>query len=381
MTKLSRLRLAFALYKYFPFGGLQRNMLAMAKEALARGHAVTIYCSAWEGEQPADITVQVIPSWGWGNAARMQNFAKDLQGALGEHDLIVGFNKWSGLDIYYAADSCFAYKALYERGILYRAAPRSRQYLKLEKAVFGKDSHTEILEVSTPERARFIKCYKTAEKRFHTLPPGIARNRVAPDNWREVRREARDQLMINDDQKCLLALGSGYKTKGLNRSIEALYGLVEQGLDAVLLVVGEDKRGRFVKQAEKRGLSSRVHFLGGRDDVPSLLQAADALLHPAYKENTGNALLEAMIAGLPVITSDVCGYAHYVRDSAMGRVIESPFSIPTYIDAIKEALLVPCEDWHKKGQHFSENSDVYSRPQVAVDIMEKVAKKKIKQQG
>ncbi|MEZ0121610.1 MAG: glycosyltransferase family 4 protein [Candidatus Reddybacter sp.] len=370
------LQLAFALYKYFPFGGLQRNMLAMALEAIARGHGVTIYCSDWQGDCPVGIDLQVIPARGWDNAARMQNFAADLRPKLKANDLLIGFNKWPGLDLYYAADSCFAYKAHHERGFFYRLAPRTKAYLKLEKAVFGAASKTQILEVSRPERERFVQCYGTAEDRFNTLPPGIATNRVAPNNWQEIRRETREQLGLGGEQKCFLALGSGYKTKGLDRSIIALHTLCEQGLDGVLLVVGEDKREQFVRQAEKLGLQERVCFLGGRDDVPNLLQAADVLLHPAYKENTGNALLEAMIAGLPVVASDVCGYAHYVRDARMGAVIASPFNSDDYVLAINKALAISGEQWHQQGESFAANSDVYSRPQVAVDIMEKIAKAK-----
>lgn len=373
---LPPLHLAFALYKYFPFGGLQRNMLAMALEAIARGHAVTIYCSDWQGDCPAGIDLQLIPSRGMGNAARMANFAVDLHATLKANDLLVGFNKWPGLDLYYAADSCFAYKADFERGFFYRLAPRTKAYLKLEKAVFSADCKTQILEVSRPERARFVQCYGTAENRFNTLPPGIARNRVAPNNWREIRCETREKLGIGDTQSCFLALGSGFKTKGLDRSITALHALCEQGVDGLLLVVGDDKSRQFVRQAEKLGLNERVRFLGGRDDVPNLLQAADVLLHPAYKENTGNALLEAMIAGLPVVASDVCGYAHYVRDGQMGAVISSPFNGDDYVAAIKEALSVPAQQWHLKGETFAATSDVYSRPQVAVDIMERLVHEK-----
>ncbi len=194
--------------------------------------------------------------------------------------------------------------------------------------------------------------------------------------WRHACCKWPTQLGLGNEQKCFLALGSGYKTKGLDRSIAALHTLCEQGVNGVLLVVGEDKREQFVRQAGKLGLNERVRFLGGRDDVPNLLQAADVLLHPAYKENTGNALLEAMIAGLPVVASDVCGYAHYVRDGEMGAVISSPFNSDDYVAAINKALAVPGEQWHQKGESFAANSDVYSRPQVAVDIMEKLVDEK-----
>lgn len=364
------MRLAFVLYRYFPFGGLQRNMLAIAREAQQRGHRVVVYCTDWEGERDENIEVIEIPRRGWSNAARMTHFALALSKVLaGENfDLVVGFNKWPGLDIYYAADSCFAYKAYRERNFWYRLAPRSRAYLAFEAAVFGPESDTHILEVSIAERERFIAFYGTPAERFHTLPPGISRDRAAPETWLKARADKRAELGIGVDQKVLLALGSGFRTKGLDRSIAVLSALAP--LNVCLLVVGDDNASAFEKQAEQLGVRDQVVFLGGRADVPEILQAGDVLLHPAYRENTGNVLLEAMIAGLPVITSEVCGYAHYVREAAMGAVLPEPFDNQAYAAAIKNALARDAAHWHDRGAHFARTSDIYHRPQVAVDAIE-----------
>ena len=374
------MKLAFVLYRYFPFGGLQRNMLAIAKEAQERGHQVTVYCTSWEGERDATIGLQLIPGRGWSNAARMSNFAKDLSAKLASlasgsatassarYDQVVGFNKWPGLDLYYAADSCFAYKTHRERGCWYRMTPRAKTYLALEKAVFGAGSNTDILEVSSQERQRFIEFYQTPAERFHSLPPGISRDRVAPENWPEIRAKARRELGVSEQQKVLLAIGSGFRTKGLDRSITVLNLLGDQ--NARLFVIGDDKAQAFIKLARQNNVQDKVTFLGGRRDVPALLQAGDVLLHPAYKENTGNVLLEAMIAGLPVVTTDVCGYAHYVRSAQMGEVIESPFQQTAFAEALERVLAEDTERWHTLGGTFAQDSEIYHRPQRAVDIIE-----------
>ena len=55
------MQLAFVLYKYFPFGGLQRDFMRIALECQARGHAIRVYTPIWEGENPGGFDVRVAP--------------------------------------------------------------------------------------------------------------------------------------------------------------------------------------------------------------------------------------------------------------------------------------------------------------------------------
>ena len=54
------MKLAAAILKYFPFGGLQRDLMRTAAEAHGRGHEVTIYTTSWEGEKPDWLTVRIL---------------------------------------------------------------------------------------------------------------------------------------------------------------------------------------------------------------------------------------------------------------------------------------------------------------------------------
>jgi UDP-glucose:(heptosyl)LPS alpha-1,3-glucosyltransferase len=370
------MKLAFCLFRYFPFGGLQRDMIQIAQEAHSRGHTIDIFCNDWQGEQPTNMSVTQFKIKAFSNAAETKRYHLQLQSELAKKhfDAIVGFNKMPGLDLYFAADSCFAYKAYEERGWLYRQTSRSKVYLEFERAVFGKKSKTEILELSANERHRFIHFYGTDSNRFHSLPPGISRNRIMANNTDIIRAQSRSALGFTDDQPILLAIGSGFKTKGLDRSLNAVAALTRDGCPKIqLLVAGQDQPRTFIKQAKKLGIENQVHFLGGRDDVPDLLQAADLLIHPAYKENSGIALLEAIIAGLPVVTTDVCGYAHFIEETNMGQVIKTPFDPQALAAAIKATLAVERKTWQTRGYNFATHNDLYSLHSKAVDIIEQVA--------
>ena len=55
------MKLAFCLYKYFPFGGLQRDFLRIALACQARGHDIRVYTLDWEGEVPAGFELVRVP--------------------------------------------------------------------------------------------------------------------------------------------------------------------------------------------------------------------------------------------------------------------------------------------------------------------------------
>ena len=90
--------------------------------------------------------------------------------------------------------------------------------------------------------------------------------------------------------------------------------------------------------AERLGVSDRVHVLGPRDDVPALLQGADLLIHPARSEPGGAVLLEALVAGRPVLATGGCGYAAHVRTADAGAVLPEPFA-QSALDAALSTLL------------------------------------------
>jgi UDP-glucose:(heptosyl)LPS alpha-1,3-glucosyltransferase len=55
------MRIAFCLYKYFPFGGLQRDFLRVALACQARGHAIRVYTLEWRGDIPAGFELVLVP--------------------------------------------------------------------------------------------------------------------------------------------------------------------------------------------------------------------------------------------------------------------------------------------------------------------------------
>lgn len=366
--------IAFCLYKYFPFGGLQRDFLRIAQTVAARGHDVRVYTQSWQGEAPENLEIIIVPVKSRTNHGRGAEYYAWVQHHLRIHpvDRVVGFNKMPGLDVYYAADVCYAEKVAREKGFFYRLTPRYRHYAEFERATFARGKPTQLLMLTERQIADFEKHYQTEAERFHILPPGIYPDRKYSQQPPDARAVFRQKNNIAKQEFLLLQVGSDFRRKGVDRSIEALAALPEAiRRQTKLLIVGQDKPGRYLALAEKRGVGKNVQFFAGRDDVAELMAAADILLHPAYQEAAGIVLLEAITAGLPVIVSSVCGYAPYIVDAKCGDVIKEPWQQEALNKALCNALSNPhlLEEWAENARRYADTQDLYSLPEKAADII------------
>jgi glycosyltransferase involved in cell wall biosynthesis len=97
--------------------------------------------------------------------------------------------------------------------------------------------------------------------------------------------------------------------------------------------VEADYLGELKMQAETLGISQRILFLGQRTDVPRLLAAADIHCQPnTGAEPFGIAFIEALYAGLPIVTTALGGATEIVDDSC-GSLVP-----PNDPDALSEVL-------------------------------------------
>lgn len=368
------MRLAFALYKYFPYGGLARDFMRIANVCISHGHTVDVYVMEWHGDKIADYGVHVLPGKGWSNHAKVADFHRQLAQQLADnhYDGVIGFNKIPDIDVYYAADPCYIDRFA-EVLSLSKLTSRYRFYAGVEKAVFAADSKTLCLMISDVQAALFKQHYDTPEQRLLMLPPGIDPNRRRPVNAQQRRTDFRRAEQINEDDLVVLMVGTGFKTKGVDRALTALAALPQPLQEKTcLMVVGEDDLVHYQRLAADKGIANQVRFLGGRADVPDFLLAADLLLHPARKDNTGTVILEALVAGLPVLVTDVCGYAKHVKQSQAGLLLASPFKQDELNQQLTMMLLSEDkEKWSANGLAYADQQDLYSMPEKATAAIEK----------
>jgi UDP-glucose:(heptosyl)LPS alpha-1,3-glucosyltransferase len=363
------MKLAFCLFEYFPYGGLQRECLRLASACATAGADVTIMTREWQGEHPQNCAVKLFPSKGMTNVKRIQKYIEQVDHYIKHNhfDGVIGFNKMPGLDVYYASDPCFVEKAK-KYGPFYRLTKNYKIYSALEKSVFGPESKTKILMISPPQQKIFQQVYQLGDDRIFSLPPGVEVDRCAPIDYESKRAELRAQWEIQH-KHIVLMVGSGFKTKGLDRALKAVAALPSDiKADTEFWIAGQDDRKPYLNLVNQLGLQHIVHFLGGRDDISELLWASDCLIHPAYAENTGTVLLEAAVAGLPVICTEVCGYSHYIQESQSGIVLSEPFVQADLNHALLSVIRQP-QPYRNNGIQFGLDADIYSAVEQAQHLI------------
>jgi len=369
------MRFAFCLFKYFPYGGLQRDFRAIVNECLDRGHQVDIYALEWIGEPLPNVNITLFKKNKITNHRNYWMFSEKIVNHVRKmgYDAVIGFNKTAGLDIYYAADPC--YKAFSEviKHRLYQLNPRFHYLQKLESEIFHPMSKTHVLVMVEKQIDDFHQYYHTPCEKFHLMPPWLDYDRFPNENVAEIRKQLRKTLNIAHDEKMILFVGSGFKIKGLERAIIALSKLPESTRRIThLFVIGQDKPNVFKRIAKQLNIADKVHFLGGRNDVPQFMVSADLLLHPAHSENAGYVLLEAIVSGLPVLTTDSCGFSTHVKQVDAGIVLSSPFEQ----EVLNKRLLLMLTDkekirqWKKNGLAYPKHCNLHGMPKRATDIIE-----------
>jgi glycosyltransferase involved in cell wall biosynthesis len=135
------------------------------------------------------------------------------------------------------------------------------------------------------------------------------------------RRDVRSELGVPDDATVVLTVGRLHPQKGYLELLPVLPAVVKQWSNTFFAWAG-DGQLRPELEARIRGanLERRVHILGRREDVPTLLRGSDLFLLPSRYEGLSFALLEAMAHGLPTLSSDAGGAPEALRDGIDGLI-------------------------------------------------------------
>jgi glycosyltransferase involved in cell wall biosynthesis len=190
-----------------------------------------------------------------------------------------------------------------------------------------------VVAVSELVRQQYVaRCPAFPEHRTTTIPNGVHSSGLPSGGRSEMRRA----LGVGDRQ-LFVSLARHCMQKNTYGLVDAFCDFAEQGGDADLLVAGHAEDPRYTAQVlalkDRRPGGRRVHLRGHALDPRQLLAAADCFVLDSFFEGWSLASMEALTAGLPVITSDVGGAREQLALSGdVGVLVANPLGDPLAVD-------------------------------------------------
>ena len=149
------------------------------------------------------------------------------------------------------------------------------------------------------------------------------------------KSQAKADIGIAPDSVVFGTIGRLAPTKGLSLLIEAFETVKKQIPSASLLIIGEGRlKNELHRTVSEKGLADSIHFLGRRDDIPSLLKAMDVFVLASLAEGLPRSLLEAMASALPCIATNVGGISEIITNRQSGYLVDAQNA-----DALASAML------------------------------------------
>ncbi len=353
------------------YGGPSVACPAMCRELARRGHEVTIYSTDVDGHTRLDVPldrplddrgVRIHYFHGWTYPPRYKfspPLARALRNTLPSFDLVHIYSLY-GFSTAAASHYCRKYGVpylLHPHGSL---DPFLRRHHPFRKKIYSKlclspvfSSATAVLFNSAEERRLARAAPELArldDPAGHGPPSAVVDIGVEEvffaDATADTRRKFRDEFPQLNGRRLVTYFGRLNFKKGLDILVAAFSAVAREQKDIHLVLAGPDGDG----YAEKircwlgdAGMLQRATFTGiiaGAERV-ALLQESEMMVLPSYTENFGQAVAEAMAAGVAVIISDRVNIWPEVEKARAGLVV--PCDAALTADAMRLLLANPAE--------------------------------------
>lgn len=331
--------IAFAIENFSRYGGgAESYAVELAETLLKNGWEVHFYGMRWDGE-PGEATFHPVtvpgylPAW-----AKLLVFALKHRRLVKriDFDVVLGFGNTICMNVYQSHGGVHwltTFRKVYsERQPLLRflkklLIPLSiKNYVRhwIESAPFRQAGLPRIIAISEMIRQDYLDYYQVSPQVIDLVYNGTDTNRFDVKRLRKHRAEARDELGIDPGEVVFILVSYDLKKKGIEPLVEAAGLLAKSGKSFRVLVVGGLPYPALKRMLNSHGVSGRVVFTGRVKEIEKIYAAADVLVLPTYYDACSLVVLEAMLCGLPAITTEYNGIAGILTDGVNGSVISHP---------------------------------------------------------
>ena len=289
-------RIAFLRRTFSPTGGAERYLLRLASGLAAQGHQITLYCEDWSPRENPFQEVRKIESKDPVAFAR-KTMALPMRD---RHDFVFSLERVPGADLYRAGDGLHADWLAYRQAFhpvkgrvrtLLRA--KNRELCRLEAKVFAPGGVRRVICNSHFVANQIIARFEFPPEQIDVIYNGVPYQQFSMGD----RALGRRALQLKADDYVVLLVGAGAERKGH--------------------AIARDAMKHIKKKYAKLVIVDKPPTVA----MPHVYAAADVFVLPTLYDPFANVTLEALAAGLPVITSAQNGASEIMQNEVNGFVL------------------------------------------------------------
>jgi len=238
-------------------------------------------------------------------------------------------------------------RTIFGRKIL---SPGDLVCLALEKYSYGKRKYKKLIACASSTKRELMKYYNVPEEDIAVIPQGVNLDEFRPLQDKDLA-DLKKKYGIQEEDIVLIIVATEFHRKGLAELIKSLSIVKSERKNKnslKLLVVGAGKNIPFdyFRFIEKLDLKNDIIFTGHVKDLNEHYNLADIFVFPTKYEGFGIPVVEAMAAGLPVVTTNTAAGEDAVEPGKNGLLIDDP----TNVMEIAEKMSILIEDENLRKQ-------------------------------
>jgi len=349
-------------YPAWSYGGTPRVVFELCRELVKKGHNVTVYTTdVFDKDkrvEQSDVEIDglalsevegikikyfknISNSLAFNQVFISPAISKALKKNLKQFDMV-------HLHEFRTLQNAAAYKYLTKYKIPYVLSAHGsvlrlmgKEFLKMlfDKSIGFKilKSAKRVIAVSNIEVEQYIKM-GVERDRISLIPNGI--NISEFENADKVKGNFRRAYKLSD-KKILLFIGRLNAIKGIDFLLNTFAILTKDIKDTILVIAGPDDgyKNEIERRINLLNINDKVLLIDGLygEDKIAAMTDADIFIYPSRHEIFGIAPLEALMCGTPVIVTDNCGCADFLREANGGIVVKYQ-DISGLLDSIQNIL-------------------------------------------
>jgi UDP-glucose:(heptosyl)LPS alpha-1,3-glucosyltransferase len=310
------MKLALIRRQFTATGGAELYLQRLLAALTARGHELHLFSEAWN-DAPANVVLHRVENSA-NRTTRNLFFANAVKEKISREkfDCVFSLERTLQQDVYRAGDGVHRVWLQKRKQFspwwknIFPAGAFHKNLLALEAQTFDPKNTKRVIVNSEMVRNEILENFSFPAERIHLVRNGVDVARFQNGD----RAATRKKLGVAENEFLFLFVGSGWERKGLRFALAAFELLKRKFSNLKFAVIGKDRELAFAQNG--------VFFPPATSNLENYYAAADLFLFPPIYEPSANVVVEALAAGLPVITSANNGAGEIISENITGNVVQ-----------------------------------------------------------